>query len=138
MAVYAIRGPEASSEAAMLDNLTALTNTPPPLHRHLLATLGMATRVPLSDESTVFPRDEVLRLIEETITEHSLNDDQADVLRSLLPWFQSPCTEPVRLVHGVFGAGKSHLLVVIILFLARLFTERASPLRVLVGTFELA
>lgn len=36
----------------------------------------------------------------------------------------------------MFGAGKSHLLVVIILCLSRLFEECGSTLRILVGTLD--
>lgn len=156
-AVYAIHGPEASSELAMIDNLTALLSAAPPIHCHLLGNTS-AAQVLLSEDVTGMSDESLHAIVEESVQRYSLNDDQATVLRSLASWcapnhasehpcasltisptrFRPSCTDPVRLVHGVFGAGKSHLLVVIILCLSRLFDSCGVPLRIVVGTAALS
>ena len=95
--VYAIHGPEASSEAAMIDNLTALVEIPPPLHLHLLGNASTSLSVPLREQQAKFPHELLAEMIEEAIDKHALNDDQATVMRSLSSWCvrrgESPYTE---------------------------------------------
>ncbi|XP_038061015.1 uncharacterized protein LOC119731816 [Patiria miniata] len=60
------------------------------------------------------------------IERHHLNTDQAAALRRIALMFQQASNEnanpePVTLIHGVFGAGKSFLLAITVLFLLQLF-----------------
>lgn len=94
--MFAIHGPEASSEVAMLDNLAHLLDYPPPLHRALLGNTAAATSsTPLSEQQAAFPHELLSQMIEETIDAHKLNEDQAAVLRSLSSWYaRTPPTRP--------------------------------------------
>lgn len=88
MPVFAIHGPEASSEVAMLDNLAQLLDYPPPLHRALLGNAAAAaSNASLSEQQAAFPHELLSQMIEETIDAHKLNEDQAAVLRSLSSWY---------------------------------------------------
>ncbi|CAB4015111.1 ZGRF1 isoform X2 [Paramuricea clavata] len=63
---------------------------------------------------------------EEMIALHKLNKDQAAALRSCAKMFLSENEDrmeclPITLIHGVFGAGKSFLLAVVVLLMVRLF-----------------
>ena len=61
-------------------------------------------------------------LLETALERFRLNEEQARVLRRVAAWVDSPeesTTPPTLLVHGVFGAGKSHLLVSVLWYLQR-------------------
>ncbi|KAL1772158.1 ZGRF1 isoform X2 [Sigmodon hispidus] len=75
-----------------------------------------------------------LQLASELIHTHRLNKDQAAALTQIAQMMASqesgedtlePCTHllPITIIHGVFGAGKSYLLAVVILFLVQLFEK---------------
>ncbi|XP_052587465.1 protein ZGRF1 [Peromyscus californicus insignis] len=75
-----------------------------------------------------------LQLASELIDIHRLNKDQARALIQIAQMMASqesdedtlePCTRslPVTIIHGVFGAGKSYLLAVVILFFVQLFEK---------------
>ncbi|XP_076431050.1 5'-3' DNA helicase ZGRF1 isoform X7 [Peromyscus maniculatus bairdii] len=75
-----------------------------------------------------------LQLASELIDIHRLNKDQATALIQIAQMMASqesgedtlePCTHslPVTIIHGVFGAGKSYLLAVVILFFVQLFEK---------------
>ena len=66
-------------------------------------------------------RTEVNSILERAQATFRLNEEQAAVLTSVSKWFtctgeasKGRTSEPVLLVHGVFGAGKSFLLVAFI------------------------
>ncbi len=82
--------------------------------------------------------------------EFRLNDDQLGVLDHCIAWLQprlapsvrtsstssvQPGTSPVVLVHGAFGAGKTSLLVALLVFLHRVLSavDRHNTVRVLVA-----
>ncbi|XP_049997523.1 5'-3' DNA helicase ZGRF1 isoform X1 [Alexandromys fortis] len=75
-----------------------------------------------------------LQLASELIHIHRLNKDQATALIQIAQMMASqesgedalePCTPPlpITIIHGVFGAGKSYLLAVVILFFVQLFEK---------------
>ncbi|XP_027251475.1 protein ZGRF1 isoform X4 [Cricetulus griseus] len=79
-------------------------------------------------------RDATLQLASELIDIHRLNKDQATALIQIAEMMASqesgenalePCTHslPITVIHGVFGAGKSYLLAVVILFFVQLFEK---------------
>eukprot|EP01133_Synstelium_polycarpum_P017021 gene17021-20275_t len=111
--VYAVHGPNASTELSMI----ALLN--PTLYK--------------ADEETKYvfslqmQRQEALDMANEYIEQYTLNEHQRRVLMECLNWFNFIDTDkdaiespPALLVHGVFGSGKSTLLVVIIMFIQSL------------------
>ncbi|XP_040607755.1 protein ZGRF1 isoform X2 [Mesocricetus auratus] len=79
-------------------------------------------------------RGATLQLASELIDIHRLNKDQATALIQVAEMMASqesgedalePCTHslPITIIHGVFGAGKSYLLAVVILFFVQLFEK---------------
>ncbi|XP_038167500.1 protein ZGRF1 [Arvicola amphibius] len=75
-----------------------------------------------------------LQLASELIHIHRLNKDQATALIQIAQMMAAqesgedalePCTPPlpITIIHGVFGAGKSYLLAVVILFFIQLFEK---------------
>nr|XP_044999830.1 protein ZGRF1 isoform X2 [Jaculus jaculus] len=75
-----------------------------------------------------------LQLSNKLIQTHKLNKDQATALTHIAQMMashesvegateQSTHSLPITVIHGVFGAGKSYLLAVVILFLVQLFEK---------------
>uniref|UniRef100_A0A7M4EBQ2 5'-3' DNA helicase ZGRF1 n=1 Tax=Crocodylus porosus TaxID=8502 RepID=A0A7M4EBQ2_CROPO len=71
-----------------------------------------------------------LALAEKMIQQFQLNMDQARALIQIAQMMSSPETSaekeeqqvnPITIIHGVFGAGKSYLLSVVVLFLVQVF-----------------
>ncbi|XP_052035242.1 protein ZGRF1 isoform X2 [Apodemus sylvaticus] len=93
-----------------------------------------------------------LQLAKELITIHRLNKDQATALIQIAQMMASQGSDedalerfshslPITVIHGVFGAGKSYLLAVVILFLVELFEKcdsgtvgNARPWKVLISS----
>lgn len=93
-----------------------------------------------------------LQLARELINVHRLNKDQATALIQIAQMMASQGSDedalepfghslPITVIHGVFGAGKSYLLAVVILFLVELFEKcdsgtvgNARPWKVLVSS----
>ncbi|XP_016863859.1 5'-3' DNA helicase ZGRF1 isoform X6 [Homo sapiens] len=79
-----------------------------------------------------------LKLASELIQVHKLNKDQATALIQIAQMMAShesieevkelqTHTFPITIIHGVFGAGKSYLLAVVILFFVQLFEKSEAP-----------
>ncbi|XP_021569946.1 protein ZGRF1 [Carlito syrichta] len=79
-----------------------------------------------------------MKLASELIQAHKLNKDQATALIQIAQMMASPesaeevkelrtHTLPITIIHGVFGAGKSYLLAVVILFFVQLFEKSDAP-----------
>ncbi|XP_008565241.1 PREDICTED: protein ZGRF1 [Galeopterus variegatus] len=79
-----------------------------------------------------------LQLASELIQAHKLNKDQATALIQIAQMMAShenaeevkelqTHTLPITIIHGVFGAGKSYLLAVVILFFVQLFERSEAP-----------
>ncbi|KAM5159698.1 LOW QUALITY PROTEIN: 5'-3' DNA helicase ZGRF1 [Callospermophilus lateralis] len=95
---------------------------------------------------------ETLQLASELIQTHKLNKDQATALIQIAQMMASresveegkelhTHTLPITVIHGVFGAGKSYLLAVVILFFVQLFektealtVENARPWKLLISS----
>ncbi|KAI8056283.1 uncharacterized protein B0P05DRAFT_285529 [Gilbertella persicaria] len=125
--VYALRTISASTEFMMLDTLDQ--------QLHELPVLPYLLSNPrLSKKAKPLPTLEHIRLtqhdhvdiearIRETIQYHKLNADQEAVLRQVAksviycPGWNEQLEQPIVLVHGVYGSGKSFLAAVIIIFL---------------------
>ncbi|XP_060042225.1 protein ZGRF1 [Erinaceus europaeus] len=79
-----------------------------------------------------------LQLAREFIQRYKLNEDQATALVQMAHMMASHTSTagaqeepapplPVTIIHGVFGAGKSYLLAVVILFFVQLFEKSETP-----------
>ncbi|RUP49867.1 LOW QUALITY PROTEIN: P-loop containing nucleoside triphosphate hydrolase protein [Jimgerdemannia flammicorona] len=147
--VYAIRGVSASAEFMMLDNLTdTLHQTPllPSIINYTPADRPVSTkqgrfkppsRLPQKSGCLIVKEEyglDVGAMIKDVIREFTLNEDQESALRALARsvivapgWSDGTSqTTPILLVHGVFGAGKSYLIAVMIIFLQRVAAAVAS------------
>ena len=144
----ALRGPNASDFLGQLAVLRSLSLRPiatPPILPFLLNPRSWTSGVP--PLALAHPRGsppcDLGALLHSTLDKFRLNDEQATVLRRVAAWFttdddqSAACTQipkpltslpslplaspspPALLVHGVFGAGKSHLLVAVLWFLKR-------------------
>ncbi|KAG0260317.1 hypothetical protein BG011_001965 [Mortierella polycephala] len=147
--VCAIRLFNAMSEFMMLDNLhESLTRTPllPVLLNYVSPDLIKASktsvfkapsRIPEKTGCVVLTEEDGIDLemeINDTIEKYSLNTEQATVLRKFAQtvirapgWVPKVMEPPILLVHGVFGAGKSFLIAVLIVFVENIL-NKARPL----------
>lgn len=71
------------------------------------------------------------QIANEFIELYKLNEDQKNCLLKVKGFFEN--SEPVILIHGVFGAGKSMMLAVIALFLDRVLSELENPAKILIS-----
>ena len=153
--VYAIRGPSLNTEAAMLTTLSTLSFASLPILPCLLhgaawqdAERGVSPAdgsSPTSFSSLIaalhIPPELIARTRLAVIEDFHLNSDQVDVLDRCVDWFRppspsSPSPSPIVLVHGAFGAGKSVLLVALLVFFHRLLTplDPHNKVRILVAS----
>ncbi|KAM3936811.1 LOW QUALITY PROTEIN: 5'-3' DNA helicase ZGRF1 [Leptodactylus fuscus] len=151
MVVHALLVCNASSELTSLRNIQEHFNPSSlPIMPHLL-TLCPGS---LASEKTKIPRGKfkapattskgsskcnitdytfVKNLVRDMIKRFCLNDDQATALMKVAHMmvssdeFQGPQAAPITIIHGVFGAGKSCLLAVVVLFLVQLFETYNPP-----------
>ncbi|ORX93560.1 P-loop containing nucleoside triphosphate hydrolase protein, partial [Basidiobolus meristosporus CBS 931.73] len=153
--VYAIRSFNAGNEYTMLDNLSNnLTVTPlisSILNYKVEASQEMNTPI---EDSLEEPFDtlkysmthideryrvQVEELLETVIAEYSLNEDQSTkISKDMIESPENDKKSPLLLVHGAYGAGKSYLIGVLIVFLERLMklTELNTkcPFKILVAS----
>ncbi|KAF1801832.1 AAA domain-containing protein [Mucor lusitanicus] len=129
--VYAIRTISASQECMMLDTLDDKLDQLPLLPYLLTHDDGRKSKkkmvVPLPTLNCIkLTRQDNINVeakLEEYIALYRLNQDQESVLRQVARsvitcpgWNETP-ENPVVLVHGVYGSGKSFLAAVIIMFI---------------------
>ncbi|ORX52853.1 hypothetical protein DM01DRAFT_1374888 [Hesseltinella vesiculosa] len=126
--LFALRTISAGAEFMMLDALEEGLDRLPILHSllkhpskrqkdlHPPATLATLT---LDDDDCI----DINEKLQETIQQYHLNEDQASCLRALAksviisPRWNDERMNPITLVHGVFGSGKSYLAAVMVIFL---------------------
>jgi hypothetical protein len=114
---HAVHGPNLSSLFLMLDALASAAIAPSPLISRFA--IRPTAAAPVSLRCKV-PASNVAAALDSTITEFGLNDAQKSVLQSCAPWLSgSPMPDPIKLVWGVFGSGKSKTLVALCAFLIR-------------------
>ncbi|XP_063969613.1 uncharacterized protein LOC129281362 isoform X1 [Lytechinus pictus] len=128
-AVYGILACNASSELTCLENLQEYVNPRTfPILSHLISCEpeknpsfhGPAFVKPARSRHLNLPSSLITELVEDTIRLHHLNPDQSLALQQVSSMLGDD-DPPVTLIHGVFGAGKSYLLAVMVLFLINLF-----------------
>lgn len=144
--VQAVRVVSASTELQELAMLDAFGEADP-LCNALVLPLQRARAPPL--RAAPFPpalgvgSDEIVALQLQVEQRFSLNADQRVALARVAGWFTGDNVSDVFLIHGVFGSGKSALLVAMILFLVQLMdahetaenggVERGAKLRIKVS-----
>ncbi|KAJ7515544.1 hypothetical protein O6H91_22G017200 [Diphasiastrum complanatum] len=110
----------------MLENIRTLHPASMPILQLLLNSSKTSShQVPLDVET--------FELANEAIAKYSLNEDQAKVLNTVANWFSLSGNDSAIdssnpefcLVHGPFGSGKSHLLVILVIFLSELLERRS-------------
>ncbi|XP_042553535.1 protein ZGRF1 isoform X2 [Dipodomys spectabilis] len=149
--VHALLVCNASTELTTLKNIQNYFNPATlPLTPHLLTMSSSTTvssknvskrkfippaSVNINTKSELLSLGATLQLASEFIQTHKLNKDQATALIQIAQMMSSlesvgevkeMCihTLPITVIHGVFGAGKSYLLSVVILFFVQLFEKR--------------
>ncbi|XP_016076608.1 PREDICTED: protein ZGRF1-like isoform X2 [Miniopterus natalensis] len=152
--VHALRVCNASMELTALRNMQDHFNPATlPLTPHLLAmpssttvsnkSVGNRKFIPPAFSKTSTHCDlpsleAALQLAGKLIQAHKLNEGQAAALAQIARMVASQgraegvkelptCPLPITTIHGVFGAGKSYLLAVVILFFVQLFEESEAP-----------
>jgi hypothetical protein len=130
---FALQAMNASSELSMLDNLADLgeqhASGRAPLVPCVLAASGGDDSADVDDTRVAVPllREDIDAIVHALCDTHQLNDEQREALSRVAFWFRAadddvavpPASSHILLVHGVFGAGKSKLLVVVALLIAR-------------------
>ncbi|KAK2508980.1 hypothetical protein MC885_018914 [Smutsia gigantea] len=154
MVVHALLVCNASTELTTLKNIQDYFNPATlPLTQYLLT---MSSSTPVSNKrvnkrkfippafsnvntkSELLSLEATLQLASELIQAHKLNEGQARALIQIAQMMAShrnaeggkelrTHTLPVTIIHGVFGAGKSYLLAVVILFFVQLFEKSEIP-----------
>eukprot|EP00762_Andalucia_godoyi_P006513 ANDGO_05081.mRNA.1 Regulator of nonsense transcripts 1 homolog len=109
--LFAIRLDSIASEVMMIEHLSVFSQTP--LCNSILSPASKT-------ESFVSSRLD-LSSAEDMMQAFGFNADQRRAFTSIVCWASERDSYPIQLLHGVFGSGKSHFLVAVILFvLARL------------------
>jgi hypothetical protein len=115
---YAIRGSNASTELEMIENLNKLDQVNVPILNDLFNKRTLEKQFWLD-----LDLDRMDEITTNCITKYNLNKDQQNVLFECQKWFNNDKTQsPVVLIHGVFGSGKSYLLVSLILYFVEILT----------------
>jgi len=135
--VYGMRGPNCSSELAMIAALQRMNPAAWPLISLLLGStprsnqLGTLRRLQIQDSVIASASKEVFERFK-------LNDDQRAVIERTLEWLRpttSTIESPFVLVHGAFGSGKSYLLVALIVLFDQILkvVDPGGTVRILVA-----
>ncbi|XP_073496659.1 5'-3' DNA helicase ZGRF1 isoform X2 [Phyllobates terribilis] len=151
MVVHALLVCNASTELTCLRNIQEHFNPPSlPIMPHLLMIFRSSeyekpTKIPrgkfnppavtakVPSKCNIADHKLVLNLAMEMITQFSLNEDQTTAMLQIAHMmaisdeFQGSRPAPITIIHGVFGAGKSYLLAVVVLFLVHLFETHNPP-----------
>ncbi|KAG9480231.1 hypothetical protein GDO78_011972 [Eleutherodactylus coqui] len=149
MVVHALLVCNASTELTSLRNIQEHFNPPSlPIMPHLL-TMSSKSEQPIkiprgkfkppaitakaSSQCNIADHTFVVNVAREMITRFCLNEDQATALLQIAHMMassddpQGPQSAPITIIHGIFGAGKSYLLAVVVLFLVQLFEIHNPP-----------
>ncbi|CAK8991725.1 Protein ZGRF1 (GRF-type zinc finger domain-containing protein 1), partial [Durusdinium trenchii] len=109
--VFVARGPNVEHEIAMVGALERLAPGQPPVLEALVDGRSKLPSLAIRGSDG---------LVEDIVAQFSLNEDQQKVLRVVDGWICGEGTvDPVALVHGAFGSGKSKLAQALIIFLSR-------------------
>jgi hypothetical protein len=126
--VHAIHIMSISGDICMLEALMELSQESMPLLPWSLGTVGPNNVKPLL--SPALSSDEVCSALKDFETTYTLNEEQFMVFQQAALWFDAKeqkhlTASPFILVHGVFGSGKSHMLVLLIMFISSLYEKMA-------------
>lgn len=115
--VEAIRGANLTTNFEMIDNLKTINGSKLPLLYQFLGN----DKPELNELKLKLSNDQIHEICEKLIQKYNLNQDQKNVLYECEKWFNGDKSEKsILLIHGIFGSGKSFLLVVLIVFISEL------------------
>ena len=129
--VTAIRIENIQSERQSLNNLLNLNETNLPLCPMLLCGNKLTKAL---NQDPIPPEFDIKKLAQEMCDEYSLNEDQSEALFRVADFFDDE-KSPTLLVHGVFGAGKSNLLSIMIIFLSKVLTQLGRSDKILIAAY---
>jgi len=95
--------------------------------------IPQSVRIPAAKMQLRMSHEQLQHHIEQFIVSANVNDDQASILRSISPWFATTTPVvtshdcPITLVHGSYGSGKSHLMVLLIKLLNGIIESAGDP-----------
>lgn len=126
MTVHAIHALSISADICMLDAIHDLNSQSMPLLPFTLNNKTPIKQKPVLRQS--LPSSLIKSTLGDYLETYNLNEDQFSVFKRAALWFDSAHqrhvqTSPFILVHGVFGSGKSFMLVVLIMFICELFNK---------------
>lgn len=116
---YALFGPNLDHKVAMARVLTEMGPHSLPIYPSLVL-----PQARLQPAKGMFPGDSRAKeisecLFEQTVKDFQLNEDQTQVLRQTQKWLTAEQADPVVLVHGAYGSGKTQLSVATIMYLTK-------------------
>ena len=116
---HALHGPNLSTELSMLDNLADMSPDTAPILPFLVSPSIAASATAVSEHSE--DNATVEELVQEVVAERGLNADQERVVRACIHTALDVApSPPVVLVHGVFGSGKSSVIVAVLTLIDKL------------------
>jgi len=126
VSAHAIHVMSVCSDMSMLDALLELSTDSMPLLPFIMNRNAQFSRRPVLNGS--LPSSTIQSALKACLESTKLNVDQLEVFKQAALWFdrshqRNSTTSPFVLVHGVFGSGKSHMLVLLIRFLCELFDK---------------
>lgn len=132
LAVHAIHAMSVSGDMSSLEAIYELSALGMPLLPYVLNRHPSFAQKPTL--RAALPSSIVHSTLQSYLENYKLNEDQYTVFKRAALWFdakhqKSELTPPFVLVHGVFGSGKSFMLVALIVFMCELFEqlERIMP-----------
>jgi len=115
--VHTLHGPNFEHEVAMIEVFRQLTLENPPIMPNLLLDAEHSILGESLTDGNVKNLSEVIRDVERDLAKRiCLNDDQKAALAHVKGWVGAVETDPVLLIHGTFGAGKTQLTSILLVF----------------------
>ena len=126
MSVHAIHAMSISGDLAMIEAIHELSVPAMPLLPYIVNSHASLSQKPVLRSS--LPSSIIHETLQNYLESYKLNEDQFSVFKRAALWFdgrfqKSGTTSPFVLVHGVFGSGKSFMLVALIMFICELFEK---------------
>jgi hypothetical protein len=113
--LYAIKAINANTESSAFSMLDELNTCP------IIPSIIKSNNAKYTESLILAGADVILTMLaNNAIQEFQLNQDQANVISSFIDVLLHRM-KPVLLVHGVYGAGKSHVICVLVLILYRAY-----------------
>lgn len=130
--IEAIRGPNLATNLEMIENLKNMNGSKLPLLYQFLGN----DKPELNELKLNLSKEDINKVVEKLIEKYKLNQDQKTVLNECEKWFNGDKSEKsILLIHGIFGSGKSFLLVVLIIFISEILDSvKNKDIRILISS----